>query len=285
MLKVNHIQKSYSHFDLNCSFEIPVGSIIGIIGKNGSGKTTLFKSILNLIHLDSGNISILDNDYQTIDKNKIGCTLANISLCEYWKLKDLIKLLENTYQDFDLDYFIKKCKYYQFPLDKKINEFSTGMKAKLNVLIALSHHSQFLILDEPTNGLDILAREEIIDMIREFMEEDENHSVLISSHISSDLEGLCDEIYILDEGQFIFHETTDCLLDQYGLLKLTDEQFKQIDSSYFLKTKKVSYGYDVLTNQKQFYQENYPEIIIEKNNFDTLFSMMLRGEWNERFIL
>ena len=105
-----------------------------------------------------------------------------------------------------------------------------------------------------------------------------NRSVLISSHISSDLEGLCDEIYILDKGQFIFQETTDCLLDQYGLLKLTDEQFKQIDSSYFLKTKKFSYGYDVLTNQKQFYQENYPEIIIEKNNFDTLFSMMLRGE-------
>ena len=252
MLKVNHIQKNYSHFNLNCSFDVPKGTITGIIGKSGSGKTTLFKSILNLIH--------------------------NISLCEYLKLKDLIKLLENTYQDFDLDYFIQKCKYYQFPLDKKINEFSTGMKAKLNVLIALSHHSQFLILDEPTNGLDILAREEIIDLIREFMDEDENRSVLISSHISSDLEGLCDEIYILDKGQFIFQETTDCLLDQYGLLKLTDEQFKQIDSSYFLKTKKVSYGYDVLTNQKQFYQENYPEIIIEKNNFDTLFSMMLRGE-------
>ena len=257
MLKVNHIQKNYSHFNLNCSFDVPKGTITGIIGKSGSGKTTLFKSILNLIHLDSGSISILDTDYQNVDKNKIGCTLANISLCEY---------------------FIQKCKYYQFPLDKKINEFSTGMKAKLNVLIALSHHSQFLILDEPTNGLDILAREEIIDLIREFRDEDENCSVLISSHISSDLEGLCDEIYILDKGQFIFQETTDCLLDQYGLLKLTDEQFKQIDSSYFLKTKKFSYGYDVLTNQKQFYQENYPEIIIEKNNFDTLFSMMLRGE-------
>ena len=278
MLKVNHIQKNYSHFNLNCSFDVPKGTITGIIGKSGSGKTTLFKSILNLIHLDSGSISILDTDYQNVDKNKIGCTLANISLCEYLKLKDLIKLLENTYQDFDLDYFIQKCKYYQFPLDKKINEFSTGMKTKLNVLIALSHHASFLILDEPTNGLDVLAREEIIDLIREFMEEDENRSVLISSHISSDLEGLCDEIYILDKGQFIFQETTDCLLDQYGLLKLTDEQFKQIDSSYFLKTKKFSYGYDVLTNQKQFYQENYPEIIIEKNNFDTLFSMMLRGE-------
>lgn len=278
MLKVNHIQKNYSHFTLKCSFDVPVGTITGIIGKNGSGKTTLFKSILGLIQLDRGSISILDTDYQNVDKNKIGCTLANISLCEYLKLKDLIHVLNSVYQDFDLDYFMQKCKEFQFPLDKKINEFSTGMKAKLNVLIALSHHSQFLILDEPTNGLDVLAREEIIDMIQEFMAEDEHRSVIISSHISSDLEGLCDDIYLLDEGQFIFHETTDCLLDQYGLLKLTEEQFKEIDSSYFLKTKKVSYGYDVLTNQKQFYQENYPEIIIEKNNFDSLFSMMLRGE-------
>ena len=149
------------------------------------------------------NESCMDLGYQAalkaiekIDKNKIGCTLANISLCEYLKLKDLMNLLNNTYKDFDLDYFLQKCKQYQFPLDKKINEFSTGMKTKLNVLIALSHHASFLILDEPTNGLDVLAREEIIDLIREFMEEDENRSVLISSHISSDLEGLCDDIYM-----------------------------------------------------------------------------------------
>ena len=276
--QVNHVQKSYSHFHLDCSLEIKRGSITGIIGKNGSGKTTLFKAILNLIHIDSGDIILLDKDYKEVDKNKIGCTLANISLCEYLKLKDLVDVLRNTYQDFDLDYFLQKCNQYQFPLDKKINEFSTGMKAKLNVLIALSHHATFLILDEPTNGLDVLAREEIIDLIREFMKEDENRSVLISSHISSDLEGLCDDIYMIDGGKFLFHETTDCLLDQYGLLKLTDKQFDQVDPSYFIKTRKENYGYAALTNQKQFYQENYPEIIIEKNNFDTLFSMMLRGE-------
>lgn len=278
MLKVQHVQKSYPHFHLNCSFEIKPGTITGIIGKNGAGKTTLFKAILDLIHIDKGTITILNESNQTVDKNKIGCSLANTSLCEYLTLKDLIKLLENTYTHFDLDYFIQKCKQYQFPLDKKINDFSTGMKAKLNVLIALSHQASFLILDESTNGLDIIAREEIIDLIREFMEEDESHSVLISSHISSDLENLCDDIYIIDQGQFIFHEFTDCLLDQYGLLKLTDEQFQQIDSSYFLKTRKETYGWDVLTSQRQFYLENYPDIIVEKNNFDTLFSMMLRGE-------
>ena len=107
MLKVNHVQKSYSHVHLDCSLEIKRGSITGIIGKNGSGKTTLFKAILNLIHIDSGDIILLDKDYKEVDKNKIGCTLANISLCEYLKLKDLVDVLRNTYQDFDLDYFLQ----------------------------------------------------------------------------------------------------------------------------------------------------------------------------------
>ena len=284
ILTIENISKYYGNKSnltkaiSNISMNVDKGEFIAIMGASGSGKTTLFKAILNLIHIDSGDIILLDKDYKEVDKNKIGCTLANISLCEYLKLKDLIDVLKNTYKDFDVDSFLQKCNQYQFPLDKKINEFSTGMKAKLNVLIALSHHATFLILDEPTNGLDVLAREEIIDLIREFMEEDENRSVLISSHISSDLEGLCDDIYIIDDGKFIFHETTDCLLDQYGLLKLTEEQFNQVDPNYFIKTRKENYGYAVLTNQKQFYQENYPEIIIEKNNFDTLFSMMLRGE-------
>lgn len=107
MLKVNHVQKSYSHFHLDCSLEIKRGSITGIIGKNGSGKTTLFKAILNLIHIDSGDIILLDKDYKEVDKNKIGCTLANISLCEYLKLKDLIDVLKNTYKDFDVVPFYK----------------------------------------------------------------------------------------------------------------------------------------------------------------------------------
>ena len=132
-------------------------------------------------------------------------------------------------------------------------------------------------MDEPTAGLDVIARDSILELLREYMET-EGRSILISSHISSDLESLCDDIYMIDDGKFIFHETTDCLLDQYGLLKLTEEQFNQVDHNYFIKTRKENYGYTALTNQKQFYQENYPEIIIEKNNFDTLFSMMLRGE-------
>ena len=277
MLKVNHVQKTYSHFHLDCSLEIKPGSITGIIGKNGSGKTTLFKAILNLIHIDSGDITLLDKDYKDVDKNKIGCTLANISLCEYLKLKDLMNLLNNTYKDFDLDYFLQKCKQYQFPLDKKINEFSTGMKTKLNVLIALSHHASFLILDEPTNGLDVLAREEIIDLIREFMEEDENRSVLISSHISSDLEGLCDDIYMIDKGRIVLHENTDVLLDEYGLIKADEKQYELLDKQHILKVKKEQYGYSCLTDERAFYAENYPQLAIERGSVDKVITMMIKG--------
>ena len=152
------------------------------------------------------------------------------------------------------------------------------MKAKLKVLIALTHHAQLLILDEPTSGLDVIARDDILNMIREFMEENPHHTVLISSHISSDLESLCDDVYMINDGAIVLHETIDDLLNQYALLKLDDQQYQNIDKAYLLKIKKENYGYCCLTNQKQFYQDNYPDIVIDKNNIDELFFMMIRGE-------
>ena len=220
MLKVNHVQKTYSHFHLDCSLEIKPGSITGIIGKNGSGKTTLFKAILNLIHIDSGDITLLDKDYKDVDKNKIGCTLANISLCEYLKLKDLINLLNNTYKDFDLDYFLQKCKQYQFPLDKKINEFSTGMKAKLNVLIALSHHPTFLILDEPTNGLDPEGIKELRELIKDLAKK-EKMAIVISSHNLSGLESFCNKVTIIKNGTIV--ETSSI------------KEVKKVEQSYIIE--------------------------------------------------
>ena len=278
---MEHVRKNYESFSLNCSLEVKSGYVTGLIGKNGAGKSTVFKMILGLIAKDSGTIRLFDKEIQTLndkEKQQLGVVLSDSGFSGYLTIHDIIPILDHLYEHFDKSFFVKQIQRFRLPQNQKIKEFSTGMKAKLNVLIALSHHATFLILDEPTNGLDVLAREEIIDLIREFMEEDENRLVLISSHISSDLEGLCDDIYMIDDGKFVFHETTDCLLDQYGLLKLTNKQFDQVDPSYFIKTRKENYGYAVLTNQKQFYQENYPEIIIEKNNFDTLFSMMLRGE-------
>lgn len=168
-------------------------------------------------------------------------------------------------------------KHFHLPMDKKIKDFSTGMKAKLKVLVAVSHHAKLLILDEPTAGLDVVARDELLDILREFMEEDEERAILISSHISADLETLCDDLYMIDNGKIVLHEDSDVLLSDYAILKLDKQQFDTIDKQYILRVKKEVYGYRCLTNQKRYYLENYPEMVIEKGTIDDVILMMVRG--------
>ena len=162
-------------------------------------------------------------------------------------------------------------------LKKKIEEFSTGMNRKLQILAALSHDAKLLILDEPTAGLDVVAREQILNMLREYMETP-GRSILISSHISSDLEGFCDDLYMIDNGKIVLHEEIDRLLEEYGVLKVSKEQYQGLDHTYILKKHKDTFGYRCLTDQKQFYQENYPGIVIEKGNIDELITIMIQGE-------
>jgi len=150
------------------------------------------------------------------------------------------------------------------------------MKRKFQVLTAISHDSRLLILDEPTSGLDVVARDEILELLRDYMEHEER-SVLISSHISADLEGFCDDLYMIDEGKIILHEETDILLSNYALLKVTEKQYETLDKEYILRFKEENFGYSCLTDQKQFYLENYPEIAIEKGSIDELILMMVRG--------
>ena len=155
------------------------------------------------------------------------------------------------YKKFDKSDFIAKCEHFSIPLNQKIKEFSTGMKAKLKVLLAMSHGAKLLILDEPTSGLDVVVRNEILDLLREYME-DEDNSILISSHISSDLEGLCDDVYFIENGQIIMHEETDNVMDEYGILKVTPEQYEKLEKEYIICMKKDKYGCTCLTNQKQY---------------------------------
>lgn len=281
MLKLTSIKKTYQDFILDCSLEIQEGCITGLIGENGAGKSTTFKAILGLISIEDGNIELFDDVHQVLttqDKQKLGVVLSDSGFSEYLSILDIIPVLDNVYKEFQKDWFMKKCQSFQLPMNKKIKDFSSGMKARLKILIALSHQAQFLILDEPTSGLDVLAREEILELLREYMAEDERRSILISSHISSDLENLCDDIYLIHQGHIVFHEDTDVLLSDYALLKVSEEQYMDLDKNYLLKIKRENYGYLCLTNQKQYYVENYPHIVIEKGNIDELMLMMLRGE-------
>lgn len=281
MLKLIDVKKEYNQFTLNCSLEVQPGCVTGFIGQNGAGKSTTFKAILDLISIDGGKIEVMGKDSHQLsqqDKQQLGVVLSDAGFSDYLTIQDIIPILSHLYKKFNRHDFENKCCAFQLPLRKQIKDFSTGMKAKLKVLVALSHEAKLLILDEPTAGLDVIARDELLDILRSYMEQNEDCSILMSSHISSDLEGLCDEFYMIHEGQIMMHEETDILLSEYAILKVDEEQYHKLDKQFILRHKKESFGYRCLTNQKQYYLDNFPSIVIEKGNIDELIMMMIRGE-------
>ena len=283
MLRLEHVTKHYKGFDLDCSMEVRLGCVTGLIGKNGAGKSTTFKAILGLISPEGGSIQIFKKPSGSLslqDKEQIGTVLSDSGFSGYLTVKELIPVLCAMFPNFQKDDFLRKCVEFSIPLKKKMLEFSTGMKQKLQVLTAISHNARLLILDEPTAGLDVIARDRLLDLLREYMEPGDR-SILISSHISADLEGFCDDLYMIDEGKIIFHEDTDVLLSDYALLKMTEEQYGALDKSYILRYKKETFGYSCLTNQKQFYMENHPEVTVEKGTIDELILMMICGKVSE----
>ncbi|MCI9059439.1 MAG: ABC transporter ATP-binding protein [Lachnospiraceae bacterium] len=281
MLKIEHLVKRYGDFTLDCSMEIKPGCITGLVGQNGAGKSTTFKAILGLIHRDGGKVELFGKDVEKFsvkDKQKLGVVLSDSGFSGYLDIHDIIPVLANLYDTFDRDFFMKQVQRFGLPVNKKIKEFSTGMKAKLKVIAAVSHQSELLILDEPTVGLDVIARDELLELLREYMEAKENRSILISSHISGDLESLCDELYMIHDGKMILHEDTDVLLSDYAVIKVSSSQYAELDKQYILRHKKESFGYSCLTNQRGYYLENYPGAVIEKAAVDELITMMIRGD-------
>ena len=280
MITMKNVRKTYGTFQMDLSMEIPSGQITGLVGKNGAGKSTAIKLILGLTEAESGEISVFGKDIHQLsmtEKAQIGASLADSGFSTYLNIVDVQKILSKMYPDFDSAYFEKGCRELRLPEKKRIREYSTGMRAKLRVLTALSHHAKLLIMDEPTAGLDVEARNYILDMLRTYMAEDEERSILITSHIASDLEHLCDDIYLIHNGTLMLHEDTDVILEQYGVLKVSEEQFANLDQEYLLKTQKTSYGYACFTNHKDFYQENCPAIVVENGSIDELILIMTGG--------
>lgn len=280
LIRLDHVEKQYAGFHLDCTMKVPAGSVTALIGPNGAGKSTTFKALLGLIFPEKGEIELFGKPVGTLtreERESIGVVLSDSFFTGYITIEDLLPVLSRLYRTFDRQRFLDKCRDFGLSREKKIKELSTGMKAKLKILTALSHGARLLILDEPTAGLDVLAREEILDLLREFMIPGDR-SILISSHISGDLEGLCDDLYLMHQGQILLHEETDVLLSDYGLLKVTEEQYRTLDRSRLLRRKRESFGYSLLTNQKQFYCENAPQLAIEKGSIDEVITMMIKGE-------
>lgn len=281
MVSVKNLKKSYKDFELDVSLEIPCGTVTGIIGKNGAGKSTIIKSILGLIKPEQGSITVLGKDLKSMsaaDKERVGVALADSGFCFELNLEDVTRILRKMYRQFDEAFFRKQCKNQNLPMDKKIKEFSTGMKAKVRVLTALSHNAKFLILDEPTAGLDVVARNEVLDLLRTYLEEDPERSMLISSHISSDLEGICDDIYFIHDGKVILHEDADTIVGEYGIIKVSESEYASLDRQYLICAKKEKHGYTCLTGERMFYIENYPGIVVEKGSIDDVIFLMLSSQ-------
>lgn len=280
MIQLREMEKRYKDFELKCSLEVKPGRITGLIGENGAGKSTTFKSILGLVYPDSGSVEVFGKSVEQLtaeDREDMGVVLSDSMFSGYLFVKDIIPVLNAMYKKFQKEAFIQNCKKYRIPLDKKIKEFSTGMKTKLKLLVALSHEAKLLILDEPTSGLDVVVREEVLTLLHTYMEKGER-AILISSHISSDLESLCDDFYMIHDGRIVLHEETNKILDSYGIIKTTPEEYSKLEKSYIMKMKKESYGYRLLTNERQFYMDNYPGLTVEKGNFDEMILLMVRGE-------
>ena len=280
LVQLEHVMKEYGSFALELNMQIPENQIIGLIGANGAGKSTTFKLMIGLIRPDQGNAEVFGRnaaDLGAEEKQKIGVVFSDSGFSEYLRVQQLIPVMKRFYPDFQEKEFRKKCERFKIPLNKQIKDFSTGMKAKLNVLLALSHDSRLLLLDEPTAGLDVVAREEILDLLREYMEIP-GRTIVISSHISGDLEHFCDDLYMIHEGKIVLHEETDRILEEYGFLKVSEQEYEVLDKEYLLRVRKESFGYSCLTDQKNYYLENYPGLVVEKGSVDEVISMLVKGE-------
>ncbi len=281
MIQINGLKKKYKDFTLDLTLDLPKGRVSGLVGKNGAGKSTTLKAILGLIQTDEGSVKVFGKDAFSLtseDKQRLGVALSDSSFSGYLTVDAVKNILKNMYHSFDEEKFLDLSEKMKLPLNKQIKEFSTGMKAKLKVIAALCHKAKLLIMDEPTSGLDVEARNEVLDILREYLAQDDEVSLLISSHISSDLEGLCDDIYLIDEGRLLLHEQTDELLDKYGVIKADEETFEKLEKDHILAYKKEKFGYSLFTDEKEYYRENYPDLIVENGNIDDLILIMTGGK-------
>ena len=229
-LNISNLTKKYKGFTLdNVSFSLPQGCILGLIGENGAGKSTTIRSILGSVKYD-GSIEVLGQPISAKLKNRIGVVLDEVGFPDKLNANDINKIMKNMFSSWDEKLYNEYLDKFDLPKNKAFSDFSKGMKMKLGIAVALSHHAELLILDEPTSGLDPLVRDEIIDILNDFTRE-ENHSILISSHIVSDLEKLCDYIAFMHKGKLMLCEEKDNLLEQYVFINTTEEQLAELDEN------------------------------------------------------
>lgn len=249
IMELNHVTKQYPRFCLDdVSIALPKGSIMGFIGENGAGKSTTIKLIMNLIHKDSGEITVMGCDHTKLDKKvkeNIGVVLDECHFPDEMTLKNVAASMKCFYKTWDQSKFDRFASAYKIPKDRKVKEFSRGMRMKLSMAVAMAHDTKLLILDEATSGLDPIVREEMLDLLMDFIQ-DEDCSVFISSHILSDLEKICDYITFIHDGRILLSESKDELLERHGMLKCSERELKDIPQKALVGVHRYAYGVEAL---------------------------------------
>lgn len=281
-IEIRNLVKNYGDkFTLGeINLDIPSGIIIGLIGENGAGKTTLIKSILNIIRSDKGNIKIFEKDIKINEseiKENIGVVLDNMFFPELLMPKDINFIMKDVYKNWDEQLFNKYLSEFKLKNNQSIKSMSKGMRKKLEIATALSHHPKLLILDEPTSGLDPVVRNEVLDIFLDFIQ-DEEHTILLSTHITSDLEHIADKIIFINQGKVVLDQSRDDLLDNYGILKCDVDKFDTISKDDIIAYKKNKYDCEILVNDINKIKKKYKDFIVDKITLEELMVLMIKGE-------
>lgn len=286
-LILKNVNKKYekSNFAIkDISFSVPEGSIVGFIGENGAGKSTTMNCILNVIRRDSGTIEIFGREMTDEDidiRENIGVVYDSNNFPEYLTAKQLADILGRIYSKWDDFCFEQFLRRFGLPESQKIKSYSRGMSMKLAIAVALSHDSKLLILDEATSGLDPIMRDEILDVLLEFVKQ-ENHSILLSSHITSDLEKIADYIVFIHNGEIILNKTKDELIYEYGVIRCSENDFHNILSEDILSSMKKDYQIDVLIKNRKLIEKKYKNLIVDSVSLDEIMLLLVKGERNAR---
>ena len=256
---------------------VPKGVIVGLIGENGAGKTTLLKAILNIIQTDEGTIKINGRDnHEEKTKENIGVVLDNMFFPELLTAKDIELAMRGIAKNWDTELYYNYLKEFSLPVDKPLKALSKGMRKKLEIATALSHHPDILILDEATSGLDPVIRNEILDIFLNFIQ-DENHTIILSTHITSDLEHVADKIVFIDQGKIVLDKARDELIDHYGILKCDPDKIDQVKKEDYLCYKKNKYDVEFLVADRDKTRRKYPNFVVDKVTLEELMLLMIKG--------
>ncbi len=280
ILEVRNLTKQYTDFMLDhVSFSIPKGTIMGLIGENGAGKSTTINAILDLIHKDDGTVTFWGQELSSAKqlKEDIGVVFDGINFYETLTAAKVGKISQAAYKQWEDRLYREYLNRFQLPTDKEIKTFSKGMKMKLCIAVALSHKPKLLILDEATSGLDPVMRDDILDVFLEFVQ-DEEHSIMISSHITTDLEKVADNITFIHHGKVLFCKAKDELRYQYGIIRCGAAAFDEIDKSEILAYRKEDYQWNVLVADKEKARRRYKNAVVDDAAIDDILLLYVKGE-------